>query len=355
MSLPSSHLSIHKVVRESHDCISIHFQQPWHKMLDYKAGQFLTVIVTIDGKQERRAYSLCSSPHADAFPAIAVKAIPGGKVSNYLCDWAAAGKGIEILEPMGNFVFIPKPELKRHIVLYAAGSGITPLFSIIKSALKMEPLSEVTLIYGNRNIDSIIFNEALTALVSANPNRLRVVHTLSAPPEKWYGASGRINAEMLDEILDQTTPILPVAETLHFMCGPIGMMDTVKSVLAARGVRKEFVFHESFFSSIDDASRELAVEEQGVIERQIKVIYESDSFTYSVPPHKTILEAAQDLDIDLPYSCQSGLCTACRGKCVSGKVFMDETDGLSQKELDNGYILTCVAHPLSADVVIEIG
>jgi len=349
------HLSIHKVVRETSDCISIHFQQPWHKMLDYKAGQFLTVICTVNGKQERRAYSLCSSPHADAFPAIAVKVIPNGLVSNYLFEFSSAGKGIELLEPMGNFVFEPKADNRRHIILYAAGSGITPLFSIIKSALKMEPLSYITLIYGNRNIDSIIFKEQITELQQQNSTRFQVIHSLTSPPDKWYGATGRISAEMLNEILDQSEPILPVSETLHYMCGPAAMMDSVKEVLASRGVSKSTIFHESFFSSIDDAARELAIEEQGIKERTIKVIYDADSFNFLVPAHKTILEAAQDKDIDLPYSCQSGLCTACRGKCISGKVHLDESDGLSQKELDNGYILTCVAHPLTDDVVIEIG
>jgi ring-1,2-phenylacetyl-CoA epoxidase subunit PaaE len=351
----NTHLTIHKVVAETADTISIHFQQPWHKMIDYKAGQYLTLIATIDGKQVRRPYSLCSSPHADAFPAVAVKRIPGGEMSNFLADWAAEGKGLEIMEPMGNFFYEPAPEKRRHIVLFAAGSGITPMFSIIKSALKMEPKSEITLVYGNRNVESIIFHNELTELQGHNSNRLRVVHCLTSPPDQWYGATGRISQEMLGEILEQTTPALPIEDSLYFMCGPQGMMDSVQQVLISRGVPATKVFHESFFSNVSEVDKEAAIVEQGIIERTVKVIYDGDEFEFTVPAHSTILEAAEEADVDLPYSCQSGLCTACRGKCLSGKIHMDETEGLSQNEIENGYILTCVGHPLTDNVVIEIG
>jgi len=355
MATNTTHLTINKVVAETADTISIHFQQPWHKMIDYKPGQFLTLIANIEGKQVRRAYSLCSSPHADAFPAVAVKRIPGGLMSNYLAEWAKQGEGIEILEPMGNFYYEPAPEKRRHIVLFAAGSGITPMFSIIKSVLKMEPKSDITLVYGNRNIDSIIFLNELTKLQEENSSKFRIVHSLTSPPDQWYGATGRISEEMLGEILDQTEPAIPVEDSLYYMCGPHGMMEAVQKVLISKGVAANKVFHESFFSAVNEEDKEAAIVEQGIIERTVKVIYDNEEFSFKVPAHSTILEAAQDQDVDLPYSCQSGLCTACRGKCLSGKVHMDETEGLSQNELDNGYILTCVGHPLTADVVIEIG
>ncbi|MBT9146239.1 MAG: Ferredoxin-1 [candidate division WS2 bacterium] len=132
-------------------------------------------------------------------------------------------------------------------------------------------------------------------------------------------------------------------------------MECVQDTLQSLSVPGNKVFRESFFSSVDEATKEAAIEEQGIIERQVKIIYDGDTFEFSVQPHETILEAAQEKDIDLPYSCQSGLCTACRGKCLSGSVHMDETEGLSDKELKDGYVLTCVGHPLTADVVIEIG
>lgn len=356
MTLQSQHLTIQKVVRETSDTISIHFQQPWHKMIEYEAGQFLTVFAPINGKVERRSYSLCSSPHADAFPAIAVKRIPGGLVSNWLFEYADTGKGLEVLPPLGNFSYQPEPAKRRHFVLFGAGSGITPLFGILKSILKMEPRSEVTLVYGNRNLESIIFKDELDLLQARHANRLRVIHTLTSPPDAWYGATGRISKENLVDILNHSEPVMPVEETFYYMCGPQGMMDTVKETLIIDfRVSESFIKHESFFSTISDSEKQEALDAQGIVEQEVKVIYESDTFRFQVPPHKTILEAAEEQGIDLPYSCQSGLCTACRGKCLSGKIHMDESDGLSQKEIDQGYVLTCVAHPLTKGVVIEIG
>jgi ring-1,2-phenylacetyl-CoA epoxidase subunit PaaE len=355
MSQTSIFLTVRAITLETPDTISIQFEQPWVKPVQYRPGQFLTVIATVNGNKIRRAYSLCSSPHTDAFPAISVKRIPDGLMTNYLFDNLKVGSSLEVLEPLGNFVFEPKPAAKRHIVLFGAGSGITPLFSIIKSALKAEPDALVSLVYGNRYQNTIIFYDELKGLQEKYPSRFKVLHCLSAPPNVWYGASGRLNPELVNEVLDQWQPISPVQETLYYMCGPQEMMDTIAKTLEDRKVLKPFIFRESFFSSISEAAAQTIVEEEGIVTRKIKVIYDGDEFVFDVEPKNTILEAAQDKDINLPYSCQSGLCTACRGKCLSGKVHLIEREGLSDSEFNEGYILTCVAHPLTDDVVIEIG
>ncbi|MES2387438.1 MAG: ferredoxin--NADP reductase [Bacteroidota bacterium] len=354
MSNHSIYLTVRSVKRETEDTISITFQHPQKGLLQYKPGQYLTLISPGDSKS-RRCYSLCTSPDADAFPAVAVKLILGGQMSTWLFDSLKEGDKLEVLEPMGNFVFEPKPDKRRHIMLFAAGSGVTPLMSILKSALKTEPKSIVSLIYGNRFEHGIIFREELDALQAQHPARLRIVHCLTSPPEKWYGATGRISEGMLGEILDQLQPFPPAEDTLHYMCGPRGMMDAVISVLAARKVPKDRIYHESFFSDAPAIDFSAIAEDEGIIAREVKVIYDDVESTFTVPPQNTILEAAQDLDIDLPYSCQSGLCTSCRGKCISGKVLMTETEGLSDSELKEGYVLTCVSHPLTDNVVIEIG
>ena len=355
MSNPNLYLSVRAVTRETSDTIVIQFNHPQHKTVAYKPGQYLTLLAEVNGKKIRRCYSLCSSPDVDAFPAVAVKKIPGGEMSGWLVNNLKSGQTLEVMEPAGSFVFVPRPDKRRHILLFAAGSGITPLISMLKSVLFAEPKSSVSLVYGNRNEASIIFKAELDALLAKYPSRLRVVHCLSIPPEKWYGASGRISAEMLPELLDQLQPVLLPEDSLYYLCGPQGLMDSVSTVLKNRKVPSDRIFRESFFTGTDAAEIIAEIEEEGIITREVTVKYDRDTYKFSVPPNKTILEAAQDLDIDIPYSCQSGLCTSCRGKCLSGKVFMSEREGLSDSELNEGYILTCVGHPQSDNVVIEIG
>jgi ring-1,2-phenylacetyl-CoA epoxidase subunit PaaE len=351
MSTNTVSLRVARVVHETSDAVSIVFEQSF----SYLAGQFLTLIANINGKEVRRAYSLCSAPANNEQPAIAVKAVTDGLMSNYLINNLKAGDTIEALSPMGNFALQAVPSAKRHIVLVGAGSGITPLFSILKNTLKNEPESYVSLVYGNRTEKDIIFYQALNDLQKEYPTRLRVVHTLTQPPTTWYGATGRINAELMQELVYQLTPPTPVQSTEYFMCGPQAMMDTVQEVLTANKVLKINIHRESFFSSIDEAAKQAAIEEEGIITRKVTVIYDGDTHEFEVKPEQSILDAALDQDIDLPYSCQSGLCTACRGKCLSGKVHLDEREGLSDNEMNAGYVLTCVGHPLTADVVIEIG
>lgn len=348
-------LPVLQVIPETADTISI--QLGWDGAIHppYKAGQYLTLIAHINGKEVRRAYSLCSSPDLDEPLTVSVKRVEGGLMSNHLPDTLKAGDTLAVLEPLGHFTLEPQADAYRHIVLIGAGSGITPLFSILKTVLVAEPKSLVSLVYGNRNEESIIFRQALEDWQARYPSRLRVVHCLSSPPDKWYGASGRISPEMLNEVLDQLNPAPAPQDTLYYTCGPAGLMDTVLQVLQSRKVAGSKIFKESFVSSVDAATKAAAIEEEGIVKRLVKVIYDDEAHEYEVNPETTILEAALDLDIDLPYSCQSGLCTACRGKLLSGKVHMDETEGLSQSELDAGYVLTCVGHPLTENVVIEIG
>ncbi|SFC87555.1 ring-1,2-phenylacetyl-CoA epoxidase subunit PaaE [Flexibacter flexilis DSM 6793] len=344
-------LRVAAVVQETPEAVSIAFEQN----LEYTAGQFLTIIAPIGGHEVRRAYSLCSAPSSTDKPTIAVKTVPNGLMSNFLAKNLKAGDTLLSLPAMGNFALKAETAAKRHIVLVGAGSGITPLFAILKEVLQNEPNSYVSLVYGNRTEESIMFYEQLKQWQASYPTRLRVVHTLTQPPAQWSGAKGRISTELMDELLYQLAPAMPVQSTEYFMCGPQEMMDTVQNLLASKSVAKANVHRESFFSSIDEAAKQAAVEEQGIITRTVTVIYDGETHAFEVQPDQTILEAALDKDIDLPYSCQSGLCTACRGKCKSGKVHLDEREGLSDNELNAGYVLTCVSHPLTADVVIEIG
>ena len=342
-------LKVKDVIRETADAVSIHFEQPEGETIDYKSGQFLTLIVNVNGKEERRAYSLCSSPFVDAHPTVAVKKVEGGIVSNYLNDSVNAGDVIKLMEPNGNFTTEFSASNERHIVLFGGGSGITPLMSIAKSTLDQEPNSKVTLVYANRNKESIIFNDAINEMTS--DDRFNVVHVLETANSEIDSHEGYLTQEIIGEVLET----LEVSKAEMFVCGPTPMMDLTLASLSALGVPDAQVRKESFVSTTASAAKEVDANDGKIVAREVTVIYDGDEYKYTVEPGETILEKGLEEDVDLPFSCQSGLCTACRGKCLSGKVKMDEEEGLSEAEINEGYVLPCVSHPLTDDVVIEIG
>ena len=348
-------LLVKNIVQETKDAISIVFAHPAAGKINYKAGQFLTLIVNVNGKEVRRAYSLCSSPFVDQDLAVTVKRVEDGLMSNWLADNLKVGSTMKIMEPMGQFTTEYKPDNKRHIILFAGGSGITPMMSLIKSTLVQEQNSICSLIYCNRDIDSIIFKSELEKLEIADEGRLHVIHVLDNAPMNWQGYSGLLNHDMLTKLFERI-PDWGIAKTTYLMCGPEGMMKNVESLLDKRSIPKEKIFKESFVQGTINKEDKKQPEVSGELKaREVTIRYDGQEYKVLVPANKAILETALDQGIDLPYSCQSGLCTACRGKALSGQVKLDEEEGLSQSERAEGYVLTCVGHPLTDDVVIEIG
>jgi ring-1,2-phenylacetyl-CoA epoxidase subunit PaaE len=347
-------LRVVEVRQESPDSVSLVFEN--HSQFNhYLSGQFLTIKANIEGEYIRRAYSLCSSPVAGEPLAVTVKKVTGGKMSSWIYDKVKGGSMLEVMPPIGNFVFRPHSSKKRWFMLYAAGSGITPVYSMLKSILISEPQSFVSLLFGNRTTQDIMYKDSLQTLCDKYPSRFKVVHCLSQPDENWFGERGRIDEELIMHTLEYLKPVSPFEETLVYMCGPVQMMDVASVVVEQQGVKKENIHRESFTASIDKAAIEASVEELEIRDRTIEVQLDGKSFQVLVSRGKTILDAALDKDLDMPYSCQSGLCTACRGKCLVGKVHMDEREGLSDEEIEEGYVLTCVGHPLTDGVVIEMG
>lgn len=345
-------LTVKNIIQETKDTISIEFEalsQP----LAYKSGQFLTLIVPIQGKEVRRAYSLCSSPFVDENPAVTVKRVDNGLLSNWLNDHLKAGDKVKVMNPSGQFTTEYNAANKRHVIMFAGGSGITPMMSIIKSMLLKEPDSILSLIYCNRNIDSIIFKKAFDEWETKYEGRLHVIHVLDEAPMNWQGYSGLLNPDLLKKLFERI-PDWGIDKTTYLMCGPEGMMKNVEVLL--QHIPKEKIFKESFVQgTINKDKKEAPVSVGESKAREVTIRYDGNEFKVMVEPDRTILETALDQGIDLPYSCQSGLCTACRGKALSGKVKLDEEEGLSQTEKNEGYVLTCVGHPLTDDVVIEIG
>lgn len=352
MSSQYLYLTVKEITLETEDTKTIHFWHPIHAALNYKSGQFLTVIPEIKGQKYRRSYSFSSSPKTDNSPAITVKRIAGGLVSNFLCDELKVGDSLEVMEAMGNFYIEPNSESSNNYVFVGAGSGITPLMSMIKTLLKSEPKSNIHLIYGSRNENQIIFKSVLEQLERENPERLKVLHIISQPSANWPGLKGRINQASIVYYLKQELGI-NIPEAIYYLCGPEGMMNEVQSSLGMFDVPKEQI-HKELFVSMPSEEVEKAEEDGSLKEQEITLIYEGKEHKLMVKPSETILEAALESDLDIPYSCQAGMCTACLGLCKSGKVIMDEEDGLTPNEINKGYILTCVAHPMSEGVVIDL-
>ena len=348
-------LVVKEIVKETKDAISIVFQHPASGKINYKPGQFLTLIVPMQGKDVRRAYSLCSSPFVDEDLAVTVKRVDNGLMSNWLPDNLTKGSKVKVMKPMGQFVTEYSKDKKRHIIMFAGGSGITPMMSLLKSLLTQEPDSICSLIYCNRDIDSIIFKDELTKWETKYEGRLHVIHVLDNAPMNWQGYSGLLNREMLVKLFERI-PNWGDDKTTYLMCGPEGMMKNVETLLDDQKIAKDKIFKESFVTGVIDKEKKVEAAKSSTNgAHEVTVIYDGQEHKFVVEPNRTILETALDKGIDLPYSCQSGLCTACRGKALSGKVKLDEEEGLSQSERAEGYVLTCVGHPLTDDVVIEIG
>lgn len=343
-------LKVKEVVRETEEAVSLVFEKG---KFNYKPGQFLTLLFTINGEKVRRSYSLCTAPGVDDCPAVTVKKVTGGKVSNYIAEKVRPGDTVEVMVPAGTFTTEVNKRNKRIVVLIGAGSGITPLMGIGKAVLTGEPDSVVYLVYGNRNESTIIFRKGIEELEGKYKSRFKAVHILSQPSTSWASHKGRLSQSEVIKMLEDL-PRFDFTKAEYFVCGPEGMMEEAQNALQILKVPKEKVKKESFVSSSGAGSSGAVVEAVASSTQDVTVIYQGTEYKFTVPPQKSILEAALDLDIDLPFSCQSGMCTACMGKCTSGKIHLENPDGLSDKEIEQGYVLTCVGHPVSGDVVIEI-
>lgn len=338
-------LTIKEVVNVAKDAVNLVFEQP--ESFEYEPGQFITIIKEVNGKKIRRAYSLCTTPFEDANPAVTVKRVDGGAMSNDLNDNAKAGDQVEIMEPMGMFTTSYDVANKRNAIFFGGGSGITPLMSIIRSVLIKEPESIATLVYGNRTKEFVIFNELIAELGEKYNGRFKAIHILEEGDADY---SGRPNADMIAGICSD---ISADTKSEFYICGPQPMMDVVSAGLKQFGVADESIRMESFEAGKTSPSE--IIDKGATSESEVTILLDGEEYALTVKKSASILDTALDNDLDMPYSCQSGLCTACRGKCTEGQISIDEAEGLSQDELDEGYVLTCVGKPLTDRVKVEMG
>ncbi|SDX45524.1 ring-1,2-phenylacetyl-CoA epoxidase subunit PaaE [Hydrobacter penzbergensis] len=355
----SSHfhpLAVKEIRKETNDCVSIRFDipDPLKPIFQYKQGQHITLRAFVNGQELRRSYSLCSSPlDCDEFR-IAVKKIDQGLFSAFANEQLKVGDVLELMPPMGNFFTELHPTHHKQYVAFAAGSGITPLFSTIKTVLRTEPNSSFTLIYGNRNRHSIIFREELEGLKNKYIDRLQIVYILSREKTDAPINAGHIDEAKCKLLFDKIIDVHSADE--FFICGPEAMIFTVKEQLEKAGVAKKKIHFELFSSP--GQSTPVAISEASKKESQAKskitVRLDGVSFDFDLGyDEEAILDAALKQGADLPYSCKGGVCCTCRAKLVEGEVAMDVNYGLEPEELARGFILTCQSHPRSARLVVD--
>ena len=328
---------------------TLHLEAQPSALPAFLPGQFVTVDVDLNGATHRRAYSICSSPAEAPRIAITIKRVEGGTVSGYLIDSVQAGDVLRLRGPSGSFTAPVGDDAQPHLLLFAAGSGITPMMSILRAVLPAPPHTRVSLLFGNRNEDHILFRQELDQLVENHGARFDLVHVLSHASPTWTGARGRIDTTSAPRLLDALPDFDPTNAT-YMLCGPEGMMDAVQSVLLERGAVGSQIHRERFLSpgSVEDTAR-IPKTEQTVSFRS-----GDTERVFVVPPGRTILEAGLDAGVPLKFSCAMGGCAACRVKLRKGTVYMPEPNALTDQERADGFVLACISHPTEA-VEVEPG
>ena len=333
------------VVRETDDAVSIYLTEADGSPIEFRPGQFLSVDVTVSGERLRRAYSLASTCLPDVPVHITVKRIEGGLVSNHLNDSLRPGDELAVLGPSGNFTVEPRAVNQRHLVLVAGGSGITPIMSILETILRVESDSRITLIYGNRGWDDVIFRGRLESLEREFGERLTVDHVLQTPPDWWTGERGLLGSEVLESRL-RALQVEDDGMIRYYLCGPTPMMEAAHDALQRRGVSANRIAEERFTSPEARTGKAGSSKTERVL-----VSAAGREQGIQVAPGQTILEAALGAGIDMPFSCAMGGCGACRCRLVEGEVEMEEPNCLGRSERERGYVLACVGRPLTQSKV----
>jgi len=348
-------INIKNIIKETSDAVSVELDIPkaLKETFQYKPGQYLTLETEVNGETVRRAYSLCSSPYTDNVPAIAVKKVEKGKMSTYLNDTAKVGESLMVLAPNGKFVVNINANSNNHYVLFGGGSGITPLMSIMKSVLTQEPGSRITLIYANKSKDNVIFSKTIDEMAKTYDSRLKVLYSYDNAPLMWFGLKGLLSVEKIGQILNSKLGG-GYLDCKFYICGPTGMMDVVKLGLKTNGVPTENI-HTEYFTAPSSSNKETVVETAESFKGYGNVTVHLYGKTHSleIDDKTTILQAANQEGLQPPYSCTIGVCTTCRAKVIKGTVHMLEREGLSDAEVEEGYVLTCQSQIRSNEVELK--
>lgn len=345
-------LKLQDVQKETPECVVLTFDIPENlrNIFHYKEGQNITIRSTINGEELRRSYSICTAPHENRL-CVAVKEIPGGKFSGFANTALKKGDTLEVLAPTGNFN-AKHLSNHAHYLAIAAGSGITPIISIIKHTLKTQPDSHFTLIYGNKNRHSIIFFEALEALKNQYMTRFNLIHVLSRERTDADVNYGRITAEKMNALEPLINRGKPDGV---YICGPAELIFEMKDYFEKEGVPADNIHFELFNTPVGASVKKVHQNEENPTEKStVTIRLDGRTFDISLGYNDvSILDAALKTGADLPYACKGGVCCSCRAKVVSGAVDMDVNYALEPEEVEQGFVLTCQAHPKTQEVMID--
>lgn len=346
-------LSISNIIKETPDCVSIELSLPKdiQDNFKFKPGQYLTFKQVIEGEEVRRSYSICSSCTEYDKIRVAVKQVENGKFSTYANQTLQVGDVLDSMKPMGNFIFEANSTSSNTYLLIAAGSGITPVLSILDSILHSEPNSNVILLYGNKNIKHVIFKEAIEGLKNQYLSRFTVHYFLSRQSGAVDLFNGHINADKIARLGKSLIDYSQIAKA--YICGPEEMIHSVKAALIEEGLTEAQVKFELFTSSVP----------AGVIKKKsgvsadknidLTVVHNGKNHQLKISEEDCILDVALESGTDLPFACKGGVCATCKAKLDSGTVDMNLSYGLEQEEIDEGYILTCQAFPTSKELIVN--
>lgn len=340
-------LTVQKIVKETSNAVSIAFKIPedLKEAFQYKAGQYITIKKEIAGEELRRAYSLCSQPNSKEFK-VAVKAVDNGTFSVFATTILKEGDVLEVSKPEGKFVLETSSTNSKNYLGIAAGSGITPIMAMLKTVLNEEPNSTFTLVYGNKTEDETIFKTEIDTLKNEFPSTFNVQYVLSRE-EKDYALFGRIDTANLNFVLKNKLKDINFEDA--FICGPEEMINTSKETLISYGLNEENIKFELFTASTE--TEETTEDYQG--ECDITVIVDEEEESFKMDSKTTILTASLKEGIDAPYSCQGGICSSCLAKVTQGKAVMEKNSVLSEEEVNEGFILTCQAHPVTQKITVD--
>lgn len=342
-------LKVAGIERLCDDAVAVTFDVPAElaSEFDFKPGQSLTLRRSVDGRDERRSYSICAA--AGSAPRVGVRLVPGGLFSSWLVSEVRPGDTIEVAPPTGSFT----PDLAEggHHVLIAAGSGITPVLSIVSSLLAT-PHATVTVLYGNRRTDTVMFADELADLKDREPSRLELVHVLSREPREAELFTGRLDVEKLRSLFEA---LLPVEDVAHWwLCGPFAMVTGAQELLSSLDVPESRVHQELFY--VDDlppAPVEHLDPAVAGASSEVKVVLDGRSSTMTLSRETSVLDGAQRFRPDLPFACKGGVCGTCRARVTDGKVDLRRNFALEKAEVDAGFVLTCQSYPVSETITVD--
>ena len=343
-------LTVSDIQQETADCVSIAFSVPadLQEAFTFRQGQYLTLRTDLDGEEVRRSYSVCVSPKSGELR-VAVKHVPGGRFSTYANQSLQIGDQLEAMPPEGRFYTELDPAATRHYVAFAAGSGITPIMSIMEAVLESEPDSRFTLFYGNQRVESIIFRERIEGLKNVHLGRLSVYYLLSKEHPGSELFSGRIDRDKCQVFFDKL--IDPTAIDHFFLCGPEEMILSVREELLNAGVDRKSVHLELFGTTKPRKAVDQSIDQS--LDTQVELTVDGNTMNFAMSGRGgSILDAALANGADLPFACKGGVCCTCKAKILDGEVAMDVNYGLEPDEVEAGYVLSCQARPTTEKVSV---